>query len=307
MDFFLTLSTVAVMLLYAVPGFIMMKAKMMSEEAIKAISKLMIFVCQPCFAVYAFNQLDFSWSFLGQVLLFMAVIVALKLIIIMIFSFVYKKRFDDVKYRIMTIASNFGNCVFFGAPVLEALLPEFPEAIVFANAYAVAMNVLAWTVGSAIITNDKKYISLKKVILNPGTIGFLAAIFFYVAGLRFSGNILNSLSTLGKMTTPLSMIVLGMRLATVRIKPIFTTPMFYFTIIFKQMVYPLIGGAVISLVPFMSGDIRTTTFILCACPVASIVLNFAEMLGDGQEHAADLFLLGTLGSIVTMPVILLLL
>ena len=57
----------------------------------------------------------------------------------------------------------------------------------------------------------------------------------------------------------------------------------------------------------MSADIRTTTFILCACPVASIVLNFAEMLGDGQEHAADLFLLGTLGSIVTMPLILLLL
>ncbi len=307
MDFFLTLSTVAVMLLYAVPGFIMMKAKMISEDAIKAISKIMIYVCQPCFAVYAFNQLDFSWGFLGQVLIFMAVIVLLKLLIIVSFSLIYKKKFNDVKYRIMTIASNFGNCVFFGAPVLEALIPQFPEAIVFANAYAVAMNLLAWTVGSAIITNDKKYISLKKVFLNPGMIGFICAVAFYVAGIRFSGGILNSLSTLGKMTTPLSMIVLGMRLATVRIKPIFTTPMFYFTIFFKQMIYPIIGGAVISLVPFMSADIRITTFILCACPVASIVLNFAEMLGDGQEHAADLFLLGTLGSIVTMPIVLLLL
>ncbi len=307
MDFFLTLSTVAIMLLYAIPGFIMMKAKMVNDEAIKAISKLMIFVCQPCFAVYAFNQLEFSWGFLGQVLIFMAAIVLLKLVVIAIFSLLYRNKFHDVKYRIMTIATNFGNCVFFGAPVLEALLPQFPEAIVFANAYAVAMNILAWTIGSAIITNDKKYISIKKVIFNPGTIGFICAIAFYVLGIRFSGGILNSLSTLGKMTTPLSMIVLGMRLATVRIKPIFATPMFYFTIFIKQMVYPIIGGAVISLVPFMSADIQVTTFILCACPVASIVLNFAEMLGDGQEHAADLFLLGTLGSIVTMPIILLLL
>lgn len=307
MDFVLTLSTVAIMLLYAIPGFIMMKAKMVNEEAIKAISKIMIFVCQPCFAVYAFNQLEFSWAFLGQVLIFMAVIIILKLCVITMFVLIYRKKFDDVKYRIMTIASNFGNCVFFGAPVLEALLPQFPEAIVFANAYAVAMNILAWTVGSAIITNDKKYISFKKVILNPGTIGFVCAVAFYVAGIRFSGGILNSLSTLGKMTTPLSMIVLGMRLATVRIKPIFTTPMFYFTIFFKQMIYPQIGGAVISLLPFLSFDTKVTTYILCACPVASIVLNFAEMLGDGQEQAADLFLLGTLGSIITMPVVLLLL
>lgn len=295
------------MLLYAVPGFIMMKAKMVSGEAIQTISKIMMFVCQPCFAVYAFNQLDFSWRFLGQVVAFMAVVVVIQFAVIFAFSRIYKKKWQETRYRICTIASCFANCVFFGAPVLEALLPEFPEAIVFANAYAVAMNLLGWTLGSAIITNDRKYMSLKKVLFNPGTIGLLCAIFFYVIGLRFPDTILSSLSLLGRMTTPLSMMVLGMRLATVSIKPIFGTPLFYMTIIFKQMIYPIIGGAVISLIPFMSEDIRTTTFILCACPVASIVLNFAELLGDGQEEAADLFLLGTLGSIVTMPVILLLL
>jgi predicted permease len=138
-------------------------------------------------------------------------------------------------------------------------------------------------------------------------IGFLCAVLFYVIGLRFSGSILNSLSLLGKMTTPLSMMVLGMRLALVPLKPIFATPLFYGTILFKQMIYPIIGGLLISILPFMSENIRITTFILCACPVASIVFNFAEMLGDGQEDAADLFLLGTIGSIVTMPIILLLL
>jgi hypothetical protein len=81
---------------------------------------------------------------------------------IVLFALLYKKKFNEVRYRISIIASCFGNCVFFGAPVLEALLPGFPEAIVFANAYAVAMNLLGWTVGSAIITKDKKYISLKK-------------------------------------------------------------------------------------------------------------------------------------------------
>lgn len=307
MSFTLTLITVATMLLYVIPGFLMMKAKMFGEDATRTLSKILMFVCQPCFAVYAFNQLDFSWHFLGQVLVFMALIILLQLLVIGAFALLYKKRFDEVKYRICTIASAFGNCVFFGAPVLEALLPHFPEAIVFANAYAVAMNLLGWTVGSAIITKDKKYISIKKILLNPGTIGFLLAAFFYVFGIRFSGNILNSLSLLGKMSTPISMIVLGIRLATVRIKPLIATPRFYFTVLFKQTVFPLLSGVLFSLFPFISTDIKTTAFILCACPVASIVLNFAELLGDGQETAADLFLLGTLGSIVTMPIILMVL
>ena len=51
-------------------------------------------------------------------------------------------------------------------------------------------------------------------------------------------------------------------------------------------------------------DVRTVMFIIGACPVASVVLNFAEMLGEGQEEAADVFLLGTIMSIVTMPLIL---
>ena len=48
-------------------------------------------------------------------------------------------------------------------------------------------------------------------------------------------------------------------------------------------------------------------FILCAAPVASVVLNFAEMLGEGQENAANLVLLGTVFSVATLPVMTLLL
>ena len=43
--------------------------------------------------------------------------------------------------------------------------------------------------------------------------------------------------------------------------------------------------------------------ILCATPVASVVLNFAEMLGEGQENAANLVLLGTSLSVVSIPFI----
>ena len=304
MSFTDTLITVFSMLLYAVPGYLLMKTKMVEMSAIPALSRILVFVCQPCFAVYAYNKIDFSARLLLDVVTFMLVTVVLQVTMIYIFSFLYKKRWDTVKYRICTIASCFGNAVFFGAPVIEVLMPHFAEAIIYANAYGVAMNILAWTVGSSVITKDKSYVKIKKVILNPATIGFIIALILYVSQIKITGAIENSVSLLAKMTTPVSMLILGMRLATVRIKPIFTTPLFYFTIFFKQMIFPLISYGFISLFPFISKDIRTVMFIVGACPVASIVLNFAEMLEGGQEEAADIFLLGTILSIVTMPVII---
>jgi predicted permease len=47
-------------------------------------------------------------------------------------------------------------------------------------------------------------------------------------------------------------------------------------------------------------------YILACCPVAVVALNFAEMLGGGQKETANTVLLGTLGSIATLPLMLLL-
>ena len=294
------------MLMYAIPGFLLMKSKAIPENTPSAMSKVLLFACQPFFPIFAFNEVQFSKNLLAQIAVFIVFTVAIQLFIILLMSRIYKKRWLEVRFRIATIASSFGNCVFFGAPVLMALLPDFPEAVVFANAYAVGMNILGWTVGSSVITNDKKYISAKKVFLNPGTIGFIVAITLYVLDIKFTGSILNSIELLAKMTTPISMMVLGMRLATVKTKPIFTTPLFYLTLVIKQILLPVVALVVASIIPGFSKELIATTFILFACPIASIVLNFAEMLGDGQEYAADLFLLGTLSSAVTMPLVLLL-
>jgi len=45
---------------------------------------------------------------------------------------------------------------------------------------------------------------------------------------------------------------------------------------------------------------------MCACPVASVVQNFAELLGEGQDIAANTVLLGSICSIATLPVLALL-
>jgi predicted permease len=54
-------------------------------------------------------------------------------------------------------------------------------------------------------------------------------------------------------------------------------------------------------------NLRRALFITCATPAASIVLNFSEIVGEGQKEAANLVLLSTISSIVTLPIIMLML
>ncbi len=47
-------------------------------------------------------------------------------------------------------------------------------------------------------------------------------------------------------------------------------------------------------------------YVMCACPVASVVQNYAEILGEGQDAAANTVLLGSIFSVATLPVLALL-
>ena len=52
-----------------------MKKKMLSEDCIPGFSKVLLFICQPCLAVFTFGQLEFSWKLFGDLGIFAALII----------------------------------------------------------------------------------------------------------------------------------------------------------------------------------------------------------------------------------------
>jgi predicted permease len=98
---------------------------------------------------------------------------------------------------------------------------------------------------------------------------------------------------------------MGMRLATARIYAVFSSFSQYAVAAAKAFAMPLLSLALLLLFP-IGADMRAAVYIMMACPSASVVLNFAEMLGEGQETAANLVLLSTLFSALTIPVMVLL-
>ena len=303
--FTITLVTVAVMLLYAVPGYLMIKVKAVKQESIPAFATLLMYVSQPCLMLYSFQRVEASLSLVKDMLLFFCTTLLLQLVIMGAFFFCIRNKKQDVRYRVCTVASVFGNCAFLGVPLLEALLPDYPEAIVFSNMFAVSMNLIGWTFASYVISLDRRFISFKKLVLNPAVLACMVAIPLFALHVKLPDPLYQLIELLGRMTTPLCMIIMGMRLATIPLKSLFDKLYIYAMIGFKQLLFPLFALLIAMLLP-VEQNIKITLFVLCCAPVASVVLNFAELMGEGQDTAANLVLLGTMGSVVTIPIMSLL-
>lgn len=309
MSFDITLLAVGVMLLYALPGWLLVKTRLINGDAIHNFSKVLLYVCQPCLTVYSFSRVSFSWEMTGKLALcffFAAVIQAGA--VLLLFA-VFKRRREDILYRVICVAAIFSNCGFFGVPLLERLLPGNPEVIAYSAVFSLAMNMIGWSLGLYIVSLDKRYIRVKKIFINPATVGFLAALILYFTGFHLPeslSGVSDAVTLLGRMSTPLCMIILGMRLATVPLREVFLDFRQYLAAAINQLVYPLIVFALLYFLP-IDPLFKTAFVILCACPVASNVLNYAEILGKGQDKAANIVLLGTVLSIVTVPLVCLIL
>lgn len=303
---------VGIMLLTAVPGFILVKAKAVQPDNIKYFSKVLMFVCQPALTIYSFNKADFTPELGINLLIFLGIITAVQLVFIGFFYLIFRKKMTDIRYRITTVATTLSNCSFLGVPLLEAIFPQSPNVAAYSMMYFLSMSLLGWTLVSAIITRDKKYISVKSVLLNPAILSIAVALPFFLTGFKISsenglflGQLDNMITILGKMTTPMCMLILGMRLATVKIKALFTNWLQYLAVGVNQIVFPLSVLGVLYLLN-VDKELMLCMYVMCACPVASVVQNFAELLGEGQDIAANTVLLGSILSIATLPVLALL-
>ena len=303
--FLIALGVVCTMLLYACPGFILVKTKIISQENISSFAKLLMFVCSPCLVFNSLTRNEYSTSLVKEMIIAFAFIFSVFLFGLLIFRLIFKKKSENVKYRVYNLATSLANCAFMGVPVLEALFPDYPQAIAFSAMASMALNILGWSVASYIISQNRKYISIKKILLNPATIALAIAIPFFVFSIQVPELLNSMIVLLAKMSTPLCMLIMGMRLACASFKNVFCNPSQYLIVAIKQILLPLASLCILLLFP-IEPQMRASIYILMACPVASVVLSFSEMIGEGQEQASSLVLLGTLLSAVTVPLMTLL-
>ena len=305
LSFSVTFSNVLLMLLYLLPGFLLYKFRKVSPSHLSTVSVILLYVCGPGMFLNALVRLDYSAAQtlrMGLFLLFaLGGEIALMLLILLLLG---KNRKQDFGMRMLSIASVMGNVGFFGMPVVQALFPDAPEAAVYSCVFNTALNILAWTVGVFTLTGERKYISLKAAFINPSVLAVAAGLVLYLLRAKnwLPELLMNGFRTVGAMSTPLCMVILGIRLATMDFRKLFTTPLVWLISAGKLLVFPLFCWALT--LPFdLDPVFRGSILILAATPCASILLGLAEIHDRGQDLAANCALLSTLLSVLTIPLL----
>lgn len=299
-------TNVLLTLIYIIPGFISRKTNITKAEHLPSISAILVYVCSPCMIVSSFLDTKRSWGNIQQIMLFFVISLAIQAALTFVLYGIFHKKFADAKYRMLTVSFGLGNAGFFGIPIIEALLPGHPEVACFACVYIVGMNMLTFTIGAYCLTGDKKRMAFKKAFLNPSFISLMIAILLYAINVKAimpeMEMLLNAIRLLKSTTTPLCMIILGIRLASVSFKKLFTRAYVYIICSCKLLLFPFACLAIVYFLP-LDPIFKAAMFILGGTPCASVMLNLAEMYEGETELAANCVLLSTLLCVFTIPII----
>lgn len=304
MGFGIAFSNVLLTLLYIIPGFICCKTKIAKAEHLSTLSAILMYVCSPCMIISSFLETERSLQNIGNIMMFFVVALIIQTVLTFVLYGIFRKKFEDVKYRMLTVSFGLGNAGFFGIPIIKALLPDHPEVACFACVYIVGMNMLTFTIGAYCLTGDRKRMALRRAFLNPSFISLVIALVLYALNVKsIMPDMLNdAIVLLNKITTPLCMIILGIRLASVSFKKLFTRGFVYVTCACKLIIFPFICLALVWFLP-VDNIFKAAMFILGGTPCASVMLNIAEMYDGETELAANCVLLSTLLCIFTIPIL----
>lgn len=306
MEFGTVALNVALVLAFAIPGYIFIKTKFLTESAIPVLSKVLLYFCQPCLSLYSMQKVVYSRELFLNMLLFLGISAVLQIGLIALLRLVYHKKSDEAKYRIAMVSPALGNVGFLGIPLLEALLPQNPEAVSFAAMFIIALNVTSWTLGAYIITGEKKFIKPKKLLLNPPVLTLFISLPLFFTKTVLPAPLMNFITIPAKFTTALCMIILGMRFACADLKKMFTEPSVYISTGIKLVILPLLTFLITHWLP-IDYVMKVTIYILCCCPSATVILALSEINDSGgQMYAANTILMSTLFCMVTIPLLLLL-
>lgn len=301
--FVLILSNVLVLLVYMLLGFVLCKAKKAAVDHAKSMSGLLLFVLSPAMIINSFLQLEYSEENVVAIVKYFLATLTIQVLFFAVLYLVFHKKYKDAKYRILTVGGVLGNVGFFGMPVISGIFPDDPIVLCYSSVNVMSMNLIVFTIGVFLITNDRKYVSLKSAILNPTTLSILAAIPLFVFSVRLPDIVESSIGILAKMVTPICMFILGMRLSAAKLGALFTRPFVYVTCALKLVAFPIFAFLCVRWLPFFDDTFKTTVVVLAAAPSGAVIETLAELHECEQEFSANVVLLTTILSVVVMPLV----
>ncbi|HRX32167.1 MAG TPA: AEC family transporter [Tenuifilaceae bacterium] len=288
-------------------GVIAKKAKVISEEGNDVLSRVIIDITLPALILTTFLKLDYNAEMmLNGVAVFCLAYV--NLLIMFLIGTISSRtlKLNPSETTVHTLHTMFGNIVFLGYPLLDALFPG-GLGVFYAAAYQLASNSITYTYGIYRLSSGNQKGRIKR-LFNINTIALILGFTLMMCKVKIPGYIVDGLNGLGKVTSPLSMVYIGALLAGMSIKNSFKTTSIYVISFTKLLLIPILLALTYKFALELLGvQVSTTAFSVlimeAAMPCQTIVVVMSRRYNGEYKLAAGNLFVTTVLSIFTLPLI----
>ncbi|MBR1845825.1 MAG: AEC family transporter [Oscillospiraceae bacterium] len=198
--------------------------------------------------------------------------------------------------------SLFGNAGFIGIPVSLSVLG--PASMPYVIVFNVMYNIFFYTYGHRVISKavDQPIPIKLSSMVNAGTVSCLIALAIYLFRISVPEVLGQTLSYVSGSTTFLSMLVLGITLATTPMKTVLANPRIYVFDVVRILIFPILLALVLRI--FLSDPMMVSALVLMAAmPAGNLAVMLASQYGMNTDTLTSGIITSTLLCLLTIPVV----
>ena len=263
-NFIIIAQQVLVLFILIAVGFICGKKKIITDFSARHMTDIVLYVVTPCVMISAFQR-EFSFELLSGLIICVACSALIFAVSILICNLIFHDK-DESRKAVIRFATIYSNCAFMSLPLQKAILGD--DGWFYGSIFVAVFNIFVWTHGLVSMSGDKKQLSFKKLVLNPGLIGVLLAIILFIT-------------------------------------KAFTDKGVYFSSAVRLIALPMITAVVMSLCR-VTPIITMACVIATSAPTAATTTMFATKFNKDVELSVSIVAATTVFSLATMPLVVML-
>lgn len=145
-----------------------------------------------------------------------------------------------------------------------------------------------------------------RALYSPAILSVIIGLVLYFTQIRLPEIIMEPVSAIGKMNTPIAMIIAGICIAQTDIRKTLFKWRIYLVCFLKLLLVPC--TLILIVRPLLgSGIVSGVSVVAAASPVATMCMIFAVRYDKDSRYASELFAISTILSMLTIPAVLFLL
>ncbi len=300
------INQVFVLFMLILVGYYTQKKHLVSEAFQKDIGNFVMKVTMPAFvlmSVYTSMTLELfkesavlaliSFSLFGMGILFS-------------YGVTRVMKIQGMRRDVLQFTMIFPNVGFMGIPVMKAVYG--PSGVIYSVFFVFTFNLLLFSFGVYLMKRNcdgceknSRQTFVKRLIggIDPVLYSLFAGLILMALEVEIPDLLAQVLASVGNLTSPLSMMFIGVILASVRVKDVFGDYQIYLISLIKLAVFPLAFYLILR--NFVSGEMLGAAIILMAMPAGVNTAVIATRYNNDYQLASKMVFLSTLMAIVTIP------